>query len=166
VKPTAARPLWTRAIGVLALVSWAVVACSDASPTVTGGEPLVADTCRSGGPNGGHRWQDMYACYFGPSGTASCGARSGCHGSASELGTKLSGFLCGTSADACWQGMMRSQIVPSGGTPDATQVHLLKVTLRKSDGTGTMPKSSSFVFQPEDLARISAWIQDDKAAND
>jgi hypothetical protein len=41
----------------------------------------LADTipgCGADGGNGGERWQDLYACYFGPSGAASCTFSAGC----------------------------------------------------------------------------------------
>jgi hypothetical protein len=147
-----------------ALAAGGICACSDATHVVSGGDPLVVDGCQPGGTNGGHRWQDLYACYFGPSGQASCGSRSGCHGAADQLGSKASSYVCGPSADACWQGITKGQ-VPKGGAPDWTKVPLYN-TLRKPDGSGTMPRMSTFVFQQADLDRIGAWIQDDKAADD
>jgi hypothetical protein len=54
---------------------------------------------------------------------------------------------------------MTSSIVPSGGTT-APASTLLYGALRKSGGAlSQMPLKSSYVFQANDLARISAWIQ-------
>jgi hypothetical protein len=157
-----------------------VCGCSDATPVVSGDDPVLVDQCQPGGTNGGHRWQDLYACYFGPSGQASCAARSGCHGASidggpGDLGSKASSFVCGPSVDACWQGMTKNGPVPKGGTADWTTTTLY-VRLAKPDGSGNMPRMpcaladqvlcpASFVFQRADLDRIAAWIQVDNAAD-
>jgi hypothetical protein len=153
----------------------ALMGCSDAPSSVHGGDPLfeagtaaltqeggsgvATPECQPGAAHGGHRWQDLYACFFGPSGGATCGVQGGaCHGGASGAGVAASGgFICGQTQDACWMGMT-STIVPSGSAsnPKGTRLY---VALRKPDGSGLMPAASSFVFQSDDLARIASWIQ-------
>jgi hypothetical protein len=125
-----------------------LVGCSDATGGLRGGQSLIGDPCAAGG---GHGWHDLYSCYFGPEGKASCAAQGTCHGTSSSQGARLSGgFVCGPSKDSCWAGLAVFN------DPTLTQFY---AALRKTDGTGTMPKSSSFTFQPDDLARIRAWIQ-------
>ncbi len=132
--------------------------------------PLVyldaGPACAPDGGHGGSRWQDLYACYFGPSGVAGCGTMADCHGSASDDGALSSGgFVCSpTDVTACWQSAIAS-IVPEGGAPDPTST-LLYVSLRKSDGTGSMPLvPMSLVFQTGDMARIAAWVTSGAANN-
>jgi hypothetical protein len=115
--------------------------------------------CAPDGGHGGHRWQDLYACYFGGSGLAACGAMTGCHSNANDDGTfQSSGFVCDAAdAGACWQSMT-SVLVPDGSASDPVDTTLY-TALRKTDGTGSMPLvPMSLVFQTGDMARISAWI--------
>lgn len=163
------------------MASLALVACSDATGGVQGGQPLAIDPCQASLASGsGHRWQDLYACYFGPTGKASCASQGICHGAPDQLGAQFSSFVCGPSKDACWQGMTAAgSIVPAGGTKDGTET-ILYGSLRKQDGSGLMPCSpvitplpdgganttcggsaaGNYVFTPDDLARIVAWIQE------
>jgi len=123
----------------------------------------------------GVRWQDLYAAYFGATGQASCSKFPGsCHGSASALGVATSGFVCGSSSDACWQGMTQGQpgyppLVPPGVT-DPTQTTLWKALYKGAPVGGTtsnnMPQNvgaggaPGYTFSSSDLARIGAWIED------
>jgi hypothetical protein len=118
----------------------------------------ASSDCRPDGGHGGHRWQDLYACYFGGTGVASCGSIAMCHGTATDNGTATTGFLCSpTDSTGCWQSTV-AVLLPEGGTPDPTTT-LLYTTLRKTDGTGSMPLlPSTLVFQTGDIARIVAWI--------
>ena len=139
--------------------------CSDAPDYVTGGDPLIADPCQPGGANsGGSRWQDLYACYFGPSGPGSCGGLgSSCHGSSTSTGGPF--FVCGQTADACWQGLVAKSIVPDGGATDPTTTQLY-LALHKEGASllNNMPRSPSvdkptYTFSAPALAQISKWIQ-------
>jgi hypothetical protein len=150
-----------RSLGLLGLISMALFGCVSATETVTGETPLLVDPCQGGGANAGNRWQDLYACYFGPSGQASCGSRNGCHGAPDQLGARASNFVCGPTAEACWNGVTAA-FIPKGGLTDAgitAKETVLYGTLRKSDGTGLMPLNSTYVFQPADLVRIADWIE-------
>lgn len=163
----------------------ALAACTDATGGVQGGEPLAVDPCQVSlkQSGAGHRWQDLYACYFGPTGKASCAAQGVCHGAPDQAGAQFSTFVCGPSKDACWQGMT-SSIVPPKGATDGTKTALY-FSLRRQDGTATpatdnmpcnpvtMPAAdggsnvtcslsagANYVFTSDDLARIVAWIQE------
>lgn len=143
----------------LACLLLVLVACSDATGQARGGQQLLQ--VESGGACSDpsqHRWQDLYACYFGPAAKASCTAQNSCHGAADQPGAQASGFTCAATRDSCWRGIT-AKIVPPGAAQDPTS-SALYLALRKSDGTGTMPKGSAFVFQPSDLDRIAAWIKD------
>jgi hypothetical protein len=180
---SAPAPLGRTALAALAAFALAGVAptgCTNATGGVSGGDPLVADPCAG---QTTHTWTDLYACYFGPMGKASCSAQSFCHGTAGADGTAQSGFLCGGSQEACWKGMTAAgSIVPSQGSMKPTQT-LLYGSLRKALGgsvTGTMPcnpetthdpdggstitcsadQGSTFAFTQSDLDRITAWIEE------
>jgi hypothetical protein len=157
------------------LLTPAVCACSsvagtDAAGTVRGGDSLLFDPCS--GDGGGPQWRDLYQCYFGPNG-AGCGGTN-CHGSVDDDGTESSGFLCGPTADSCWQGMTQANpnypvpiaIVPGGHT-DAADTPLW-MALRKPNpptipipGTNNMPYMPvTYVFTQASLDRIQTWILD------
>jgi|SRR5580698_8153172 hypothetical protein len=132
------------------------------------------DDSESAGTDGGAdgsaavRWQDLYSSYFGLAGHASCSQPKGsCHGAETDLGVAPSGFVCGTTSDACWQGMTqgqpgRSPIVPAGVT-DATQTPLWAALYKAAPTGGTasnnMPQNLIYMFSPSDLARIQSWIE-------
>lgn len=156
-------------IGLLAFMAFAVAACSDATGSVRGGEPLfdptppTVNTAHDGGAGGGSTWTDLYRDFFGPSGQASCAKNGGnCHGGEQETGTIASGMVCSqTSKDDCHNGMTRAaSIVPPAGsaTPDQTQLYAIVRKAPPNSG-GTMPKSSAFAFTPADLQRIADWIK-------
>lgn len=88
-----------------------------------------------------------------------------------DLGVATSGFVCGTTSDSCWQGMMQGQlghapIVPADAT-DATQTPLWAALYKGPPADGSvsnaasnnMPQNGSYTFSASDLARIQAWIQ-------
>ena len=133
---------------------------ADAAPTET-------DQCPDAAAVG--QWSDLYRCYFGTTGIANCGQSDGCHQTSAGSGSESSGFVCGQTADSCWQGMTSSSIpsrfdaiVPTDGGPsDVTRVILWSV-LRKTSGQGLseMPYTpTTVVFTSPDMARIAAWIQ-------
>jgi hypothetical protein len=169
---------------LLAATAMASLGCSDASGGIQGGDPLfsvaVVDagaldddsgsiasaSCQDAG-NTGSRWQDLYACYFGPTGVGAggCGSPGSggltCHG-VGGAGTAF--FTCPPMSDPtpCWTGMMN---VASGGTSDPTMTTLYN-GLRKPEAIDMMMTinnmplvPTSVVFQPADLERIKAWIK-------
>jgi hypothetical protein len=153
-----------------ATIAVAASSCSDATGVVSGGQPLVIgppDPCADGGTSSS--WTDLYTCFFGPTGKASCSAQGTCHGDPSQTGALSSGFVCGTSKDACWQGMTQGTcnastippcpIVPAGGTASFKSTGLYN-NLAKVGGGGNMPQNGSYLFTQADLARIAQWITD------
>lgn len=142
------------------------VACSDAPNGVTGGEarfdaapPSLPPThCAEGT---GATWTDLYRDCFGP-GRANCGGTAGCHLSSQDTGTSFSGFLCGSSKDECYAGMVgRDRIVDLSRGTDPTLTRLYTV-LRKApplpSPARAMPNDTGFAFTDADLARIRTWI--------
>jgi hypothetical protein len=136
-----------------------------------GGHDESVAPSADGGLDGGQavRWQDLYASYFGLAGQASCSQLPGsCHRAGSDLGVPTSGFVCGITSDACWQGMTQSAngqtpLVPEGGAPDATKTSLWAALYKGAPAGGAvrnnMPQNLSYTFSPSDLARIQAWIE-------
>jgi hypothetical protein len=113
--------------------------------------------CVAGAAHSGNRWQDLYACYFGPAGIANCSLKSTCH----VAGPNAAGFwTCGTTLDSCYQGLISSSIVPDGGMMDPTMT-VFYSSLRTTDGFGgTMPyEPADVAFTPDDMMRIGAWIK-------
>jgi hypothetical protein len=156
-------------MALCALAAMVLFGCGNANSTVTGGDSLTVDPCQKGGANGGSRWQDLYACYFGPSGKASCGALgNNCHGSAQALGaTKgLPHFVCGATRGECWQGLIASMTVPDGGVADPTGA-VLYLAIHKDVGGpifNNMPRDPvvdkpTYTFSLAEIAQISSWIQ-------
>lgn len=148
-----------------------VLAACDATGVERGGDPLVVDPCDA--TNGGHTWQDLYICYFGPTGKAGCAGTAQCHGDPSQAGaiTPPGFFVCGATRESCWYGMTHANC-PDAALPgtcraavtgtDATST-VLWGRLRGASGPGAhnMPNSSgAYTFTSDDLARISAWIQE------
>jgi hypothetical protein len=158
----------------------ATAGCSDASGQIVGGQPILINVpseasvdllpadCKDGGTHAGSGWNDLYTCYFGPTGIANCagaGAGAGCHSSMDESGGAFSHFVCPPDGDAgtCYAGITPS-IVPTGGATDPTSTKLYKV-LRMPDNSCTDPVAcmpltpADLVFIPRDVDRINAWIQ-------
>jgi hypothetical protein len=127
---------------------------------VDGGDAGVSAYCIEAGYRGdGSRFTDLYRDFFGPSGGASCSARSICH---VEGGTGFltSGYECAPDQNGCWASMT-SSIVPDGGTsmPETTRLYMALRKAPPTPGSGPMPRNSTYAFCPADLERISTWIQ-------
>jgi hypothetical protein len=107
-----------------ALAALALLGC-DATGGPQGGQPLLEDPCAA--TDGGHTWSDLYTCYFGPSGKASCSALSACHGNFPQgsggtlNGAVTSGYVCGSTKQECWYGMTHAYDAGEAddGGPDA-----------------------------------------------
>jgi len=149
--------------GLLLTAAVACAACSDATGTINGGtlrwHPGSGPTgdASPGMCSAGSTWSDLYQNYFGPQGKANCAGTGVCHGSASQAGSMASGYVCGPDKAGCYMGITSStaDLVPSGRSFSQT---LLYVTLRKSDGSGTMPKQpADIVFSDSDLACLGDW---------
>jgi hypothetical protein len=172
---------WLGPLAALAAVALsALVACGNAPDTVEGGEPLFAqqastdndgglldasNPCQPGGANAGHKWSDLYACYFGPTGVVSCESQTTCHGAMGELGAMSSMYVCGPTQSNCYSGMVAGGLITPGSTADPTG-SLLYIVLCRVDSNGMMaglmPKNCppASWLQPGDMARISAWIME------
>lgn len=104
-------------------------------------------------------WAELHRDFFGPTGQASCAGDGACHGAPSQPGAMASGYVCPEGRDACYAGITNPAAhlvkLSSSGLASDTDLHRI---LRKSDGTGIMPKRPEFVFSREDMARIDAWI--------
>jgi hypothetical protein len=156
-----------------------LLGCSDASGTIQGGDSIfdggqpavfVSDAaseagvsvlpCEADGGNTGSGWQDLYACYFGPSGIANCSLTSLCHGPG---GASAAIWQCDTTVAGCRQGMIAGGLVPTTSGTDPTQSSLFGALRKANPGSGqlnNMPVSpATLVFSTDDLTRISTWIQ-------
>jgi hypothetical protein len=150
---------WARAcppLGVAAADGGSLESGPDGPPD-DGGLLNAPGDCQPTGVHGGHRWQDLYNCYFGPRGNVACGSAASCHGQSSDPGALASHFVCGPTSDACWQSLTTLTVPPDGGS-DPTMARLYAV-LCKSDGSGIMPQGCPERLLTGDLARIAAWIQ-------
>jgi hypothetical protein len=164
--------------GAIAVCAIALGACADASGAIIGGEvvdpsdpitPVVigdggaldafVDLCADAGDRGsGSTYTDLYRDFFGPTGLASCTARSICH-VPNGTGALTSGFTCAPDRNACFSSMT-TVLVPPGSSASPEHAELYRI-LRKAPptpGSGPMPRNSAFAFCPDDLARIEAWI--------
>jgi hypothetical protein len=121
---------------------------------------LGPSPCEDAGDRGdGSTFSDLYRDFFGPTGLASCSARSICHVPGGTGAQTSGGYICAPDQAECWASMT-SSIVPDGGTPVPEGTTLYKA-LRKAPptpGSGPMPRNSAFGFCPDDLARIKTWI--------
>jgi hypothetical protein len=99
---------------LLALVAACACGC-DATGGEQGGQTLAPDPCAS--PQLGHAWTDLYTCYFGPTGKASCSAQSACHATQNGTGAISSAFVCGADKHACWFNMTHKLYALQGVTP-------------------------------------------------
>jgi hypothetical protein len=120
----------------------------------------AGDYCAEAGSRGdGAAFSDLYRDFFGPSGQASCSARSICHVPGGTGAQNSGGYECYPDEPGCWASMTGT-IVPEGGSPTPEQTTLYRA-LRKAPptpGSGPMPRNSTFAFCPDDLARIRSWI--------
>jgi hypothetical protein len=98
------------------LAAMALAGC-DASGSTEGGT-LLEETGSCSAPNLSPTWTNLYECYFGPSGKASCGGQGFCHvtpnvPNAATMGD-LTGsiwWVCGATRESCWQGLWNGQMV-------------------------------------------------------
>jgi hypothetical protein len=99
-------------LGLLAVsVTCAALGCGNAPGDVKGGEPFFppAPDCSATSSDCGS-WSHVYACYFATDTAIDGGCQAGtCHGTASGAGVGPSGFICGSTATACWQGLTMAQ---------------------------------------------------------
>jgi hypothetical protein len=105
-------------------------------------------TTSSGG--GTVTWTQIYTQVFGPSGSASC-TGSTCHTSS------VSGFACGTTKTACYNGFVNSGMVTPGAS--ATSSQLVDPSTSPLCGSlgGNMPKGGNCITSAE-LTMINSWL--------
>jgi len=111
----------------------------------------------------GSTWTDLYRDYFGTSGVASCAGDGFCHGSTTQHGYLVSGFLCppGQQTD-CYDGITSPADSGAGLiTPGRSfrDDYISQVLRQEDDAGGGMPKSPDYTFTHVDIERISAWIE-------
>jgi hypothetical protein len=134
------------------LVATALLGC-DASGSMEGGTPIVADPCSA--PDLGHTWTDLYTCYFGPGGKTSCVGQGLCHGGPDQTGALFpNSWVCGTTRESCWRGMTQGQQACSdagqgaeggdGGTVEAGAPMCMASSqpIVQADGGGTDPTTT------------------------
>jgi hypothetical protein len=112
-----------------------------------------------GGANAGNGWKDLYACYFGPTGTSSCaGMGVMCHATADSYGAYQ--WVCGGSAATCRQGAIAGML--TSGTDPTMALLYSQVCQVDSSGmmSGLMPLNcpTTSILVPSDMARIKAWL--------
>jgi hypothetical protein len=157
------------------LVPVMVTGCSDATGELKGGQSLVVDPCPA---DAGNTWTDLYQCYFGPSGRASCAGMSDCHTSSSNtIGAGGFFFVCGPTKDTCWDGFTSFLVdgdagpmrtVGAGNTLQYLRAPGSKVPIMPCNVTGQgngVPTcnllglaGNAYTFTQDDLNRINAWI--------
>jgi hypothetical protein len=116
-------------------------------------------------------------------------AQGVCHNSPSQTGAQISGFVCGETQQSCWEGITKGIAVDAGGffcpivcdgtcpqtgsaCPTEPSQQLLVQDIHKAQGgsgqLNNMPCASppncpantgSYTFTADDVANISAWIQ-------
>jgi hypothetical protein len=158
------------------------LACSDATGSLVGGDPIdtgaPTTTTPSGDgggpttnvtsadcmPDGGHAgstWTDLYACYFGPNAPDSCaGTGTNCHATSASAGGSFS-WVCGATQASCYTGMTSyAPLDPRAGMANPTMNHLYTVLCGSPSGSGLMPLGclSGTVMLSDDFTRIEQWI--------
>lgn len=96
-------------------------------------------------------WTDLYDTIFGQSGSSNCAKNGGCHTSSQ------SGFKCGTSKAACYNGMVSAGLVTPGA--DASSSVLVDPQSSPLCGAlgGNMPKGGTCVTGSQ-VQQIKAWL--------
>jgi hypothetical protein len=162
----------------------AISACSDATGSLQGGTMLplpdagigmASSGSSSGGDAGGPTptptWTYLYGTYFGITNVQyGCGSTGMiCHQASTDTGVvspPKSGFVCGTTSQECYQGMMNATppLVTTSKPKDPTTTPLYQA-LCKTGATvslvaNDMPLGCGYTFTSADLALITTWISD------
>lgn len=162
----------------------ATVSASGAASGASGSGNGGSGSGSSGGVAATPTWTYLYDTYFGQTtsgdgGTsyavASCGLAISCHQLAGDPGATTmppkSGFVCGTTADECYQGLLNAT-PPLVSASDAGTAEPTMAPLYQALWNGTtpgncaegmcknnMPFTLVYQFSPSDLALIALWIQ-------
>jgi hypothetical protein len=98
-------------------------------------------------------WTQIYNSMFGPNGTSSC-LGSSCHTNS------RSGFACGTTATACYNGFVNAGYVTPGASASSSLI--LDPTSSCLCGgnnlPGNMPAGSAACITAAQEAEIQAWL--------
>ncbi len=138
---------------VLGLLLLAPPACSSGDASTGGGADAGDQPWLRIEPT----WASIYAGYFGPSGVASCTGGATCHSSPDQSGATASNFIC-ADRDGCYASLTGiSHLILAQDVMDPAKTKLLG-RLRQAGGMGKMPSDSTFVFQPQDIDVLEAWI--------
>jgi len=115
-----------------------------------GGSTTSSTTTTTSSGGGTVTWTQIYTQVFGPSGSASC-TGSTCHTSS------VSGFACGTTKTACYNGFVNSGMVTPGAS--ATSSQLVDPATSPLCGSlgGNMPKGGNCITSAE-LTMINSWL--------
>jgi hypothetical protein len=143
----------------LALCSFALAACSSSSSSGPVAETSGADAQpdpdagahddASDGTGAADTWTYVYTTYFGRGTPGHCG-NAGCH-------QKIqSGFMCGTTKDTCYNGLVAKRLI---GTKEATQplVDPKLTPLAWFDTNGAMPQDDA-VPNAAAVKDVQAWV--------
>jgi hypothetical protein len=177
----------------LPAVSASGAEASGASGSGTGGSGNGGSgSGSSGAPAGTPTWTYLYDTYFGQTtsedggtsyGLAACGLAISCHQLATDPGATTvppkSGFVCGTTSDECYQGLLNATpplVTPgdAGTAADPMMAPLYQALWNGSTpgnclGAGVcknnMPFTLVYHFTPANLALIALWIQNGAANN-
>jgi hypothetical protein len=182
-----------RRISVSLIASFSLCACGDAAGSLEGGQALPLPTSSARGASFGGSgadtgdsgsassvvadaappaatWTTLYALYFGNPMTGGCGAFPGsCHQAAGDSGAKVppsSGFVCGATQDACYQGMLNATpplISTTRYVADPTTAPLYQAVYQGGlfgSASNNMPLTANFVFSPADMSLIATWMKD------
>ena len=142
----------SRLAALFLLIAVAAAACSSGNSATGGGADAEDQPWMRIKPT----WDSIYTGYFGPSGVASC-AGSTCHTSSEESGATASNFIC-ADKDKCYSSLLgTSHLIRAQDVMDPQATPLL-AKLRQVTGKGRMPSNSTFVFQPQDIDVLEAWI--------
>jgi hypothetical protein len=159
-------------------------------PSVTGSENGSATGSTSGSTSGSvsgsasgsvsqsdagsASWTALYASLFGASGLSGCGGTAMiCHQGSMDsgvttpvtIGGSPSGFICGTTASACYQGLLHATpplITPgTATTPKNSPLYQALFTTGTTPGTtdDNMPEGSVSPLDAPTIAAITAWLQ-------
>lgn len=114
-------------------------------------------------------WTYLYKTYFGsPVMYVGCGsAQQICHQAKADSGVTIipiSGFVCGTTAAECYQGMTTATPPLISATyaanPTKAPLYLALFTGGTPGATSdNMPQTGLYAFTPSDMALIAQWIK-------
>jgi hypothetical protein len=96
-----------------------------------------------------------------------------CHQAAQDSGATImpvSGFVCGTTAQDCYQGLLKSTppLVAPSYTANPTMAPLYQsLYVGGNEGllSNNMPLTGVYAFTPSDLALIAQWIRNGSPNN-